>query len=84
MFYIHLILFPSHWVAMPQGHSASSSTQNNGLSLVEMVPNEYMHVRMNENEPSHRWQWFIKAHMWKMSWNDENKCYISKLSLCLN
>lgn len=41
---------------MPQGHSASSSTQNNGLSLVEMVPNEYMHVRMNENEPSHRWQ----------------------------
>lgn len=50
MFYIHLILFPFHWVAMPQGHSASSSTQNNGLSLVEIVPNEHMQEWMRMNQ----------------------------------
>lgn len=34
--------------------AANSSTQNNGLAIVELMLNVYMHAEMHENEPSHR------------------------------
>lgn len=30
--------------------ASSSSTQNNGLSIAELMPKVYMHARMNENK----------------------------------